>query len=102
MRAFLQTPTILPGETLKGRLWIVNDTYEAYDGTLQWRVTNRSGNVLVEGSVKAQIAEDCADTFAAIGEALPNEEGLYRMDILYSGAKGELASNFFDFEVAGQ
>jgi beta-mannosidase len=90
-----------PGETLKGRLWIVNDTYQSYSGTLVWSVKGPSGKDVLNGSVKASIAEDSADTFAEMAETLPKEEGLYRMEIAYTGAKGELSSNFFEFEIGG-
>jgi hypothetical protein len=89
-----------PGETFKGRLWIVNDTYEKYDGNLEWSVKGSSGREIMKGSVKAQIGEDAAKSFAEFNEALPSEEGLYRMEILYTGAKGELSSNWFEFEIA--
>jgi len=88
-----------PGETLRGRIWIVNDTYQSYEGTLDWSVAGPSGKVVMKGSVKAQIGEDAAKSVVEMNEAVPSEEGLYRMEILYSGAKGELSSNFFEFEV---
>jgi hypothetical protein len=89
-----------PGESFKGRLWIVNDTYESYEGDLQWSVKGPSGKEIIQGSINARIGEDAAESFAEFNDTLPDEPGLYRMDIRYVGSKGELSSNWFEFEIA--
>ncbi len=94
----------LPGETLEGDLYVINDYYKTYDDVAyEYQVLDKDRNVLKTETITVNVAENSSEAFGKLAYTLGEEmEELFYVTLKISQGEEVLADNEYMFLVADQ